>query len=45
MLPVLTDVDTAAEAELIAAEVPGSRFAARLAAILSARPVLATLNS
>jgi rSAM/selenodomain-associated transferase 1 len=45
MLPVLTDVDTAAEAELIAAEVPGSRFAARLASFVSARPVLAALNS
>jgi uncharacterized protein len=38
MLPVLTDVDTAAEAELIAAEVPGSRFAARLAAIRGGEP-------
>ena len=38
MLPVLTDVDTAAEAELIAAEVPGSRFAARLAAMRGGEP-------
>jgi hypothetical protein len=29
-LPELTDVDTAAEAELIAAAIPGSRFAARV---------------
>jgi glycosyltransferase A (GT-A) superfamily protein (DUF2064 family) len=30
MLPALIDVDTAAEAERIAAETPGSRFAACL---------------
>lgn len=28
MMPELTDVDTAAEAELVAGEVPGSAFAA-----------------
>jgi len=45
MMPALTDVDTAAEAELIAAEVPDSRFAARLAAAtVDAHPVLATLR-
>ena len=45
MVPVLTDVDTVAEAELIAAEVPDSRFAARLAAVtVDAHPVLATLR-
>jgi rSAM/selenodomain-associated transferase 1 len=42
LAPVLTDVDTAAEAERVAAAVPGSRFAACLAAVrgagLSAHP-------
>jgi rSAM/selenodomain-associated transferase 1 len=42
LAPVLADVDTVAEAERIAAAVPGSRFSACLAAIrdagLSARP-------
>jgi rSAM/selenodomain-associated transferase 1 len=38
MVPVLTDVDTAAEAGLIAAEVPDSRFAACLAAICGGEP-------
>ncbi len=40
LLPELTDVDTAAEAERVAAAVPGSRFAARMAA-LRGRDVLA----
>jgi len=38
VLPVLTDVDTAAEAGLIAAEVPGSRFGACHAAMLGGEP-------
>ncbi len=38
MAPVLTDIDTAAEAELVAAEVPGSRFAACLAAAGAEEP-------
>jgi rSAM/selenodomain-associated transferase 1 len=33
MLPTLLDVDTIAAARAVAAEVPGSRFAARLAAV------------
>jgi rSAM/selenodomain-associated transferase 1 len=33
LLPELTDVDTAAEAERVAAAVPGSRFAARMGAL------------
>jgi rSAM/selenodomain-associated transferase 1 len=38
VLPVLTDVDTAAEAELIAAQVPGSRFGACHAAMRGGEP-------
>jgi rSAM/selenodomain-associated transferase 1 len=45
MLPALIDVDTAAEAERIAAETPGSRFAACLAAMRDgAEPTLAAAS-
>ena len=37
-LPELADVDTAAEAERIAAAIPGSRFAARAAGLGRRRP-------
>jgi uncharacterized protein len=48
MAPVLTDVDTAADAERIAAAVPRSRFSACLAAVHGGEPsapALATLSS
>ena len=37
MMPVLTDVDTAADAELVASEIPGSSFAAAFGLALASR--------
>jgi uncharacterized protein len=42
MMPELTDVDTATDAELVASQVPGSAFAAALGSALASRTAYAT---
>jgi glycosyltransferase A (GT-A) superfamily protein (DUF2064 family) len=44
-LPVLRDVDTAADARLVAAAAPGSRFAAALAALTPATTAMPSATS